>query len=225
MSTTFKTNPDLMLGSKIKTNKGDFSDEIDYNDHKINFVMRHATDKDVLDLGCVDHDPEAYNRRYWVHKGLVAKAKSVVGFDLSQEGVDYLNERGYDILHGDAQNFDLDRKFDIIVAGDLIEHLEDFAGFLESCKAHLRPGGSLLISTPNPWYWRFIVLAILHKEVRNNPEHTCWLCPRTLRQLVRRHGMDVADIEFGSRYARDRFMPLPRGVKHTSWHARVYVPA
>jgi 2-polyprenyl-3-methyl-5-hydroxy-6-metoxy-1,4-benzoquinol methylase len=223
MSVAFKTDPDLMLGSKIRTDRADFSDRIAYDDHKIKFVIKYARDRDVLNLGCVDHDPEAYKSRYWVHRALTEKAKSVVGFDLSREGVEYLNRHGYDIVHGDAQNFRLDRSFDVIVAGDLIEHLEDFAGFLESCKAHLRPNGSILISTPNPWYWRFILHAIHKKEVPNNPEHTCWVCPRTLRQLVRRHGMDVADIEFGSRYARDRYMPLPSGIKHTSWHARVIV--
>ena len=225
MSSAFKTNPDNILTAKIKADVADFGDKIAYGDHKIKFVMKHATGKDVLDMGCIGHDPEQYKSRYWVHKALREKAKSVMGFDLSGDGVKYLNERGYDIVQGDAQNFDIGRKFDIIVAGDLIEHLEDFAGFLESCKAHLNVGGSILISTPNPWYWKFIVQAILHKEVPNNPEHTCWVCPRTLRQLVGRHGLDIADIEFGSRYRSDVYMPLPRGIKHTSWHARVFVAA
>ena len=152
-----------------------------------------------------------------MHKALREKARSLTGMDLSEHGVNFLRQRGFDIVHGDAQNFDLGRTFDVIVAGDLMEHLEDFSGFLSSVKRHLRPGGSLLVSTPNPWYWKYSVLSILHKEVPNNPEHTCWLCPRTLRQLVQRHGMDVTDIRFGSTFARDRYMPLPRGIKHTSW--------
>lgn len=217
----YKTISAPISGTILKAIPSDFGDDIAWSDHKIAFVMKHAEGKDVLDLGCVDHDPQGYQSRFWVHKALKQKAKSLTGMDLSQAGADFLTGHGYRVIQGDAQNFDLNHEFDIIVAGDLIEHLEDFSGFLESCKAHLKPKGSILISSPNPWYWRFIVHAILKKEVPNNPEHTCWICPRTLRQLAGRHGMDVADIEFGSRYARDRLMPLPRGIKHGAWHARV----
>jgi 2-polyprenyl-3-methyl-5-hydroxy-6-metoxy-1,4-benzoquinol methylase len=221
----FKTDPTRLSGSKIATDSRDFGDKPAFNDHKISFATRLVEGKDVLDIGCVQHDPQAYRSQYWVHKALAARAKSLIGLDLSEDGVDFLREKGFNIITADAQNFDLGQTFDVIYAGDIIEHLEDFSGFLESCKRHLRPGGALLISTPNPWYWRYIVHAILKYEVPNNPEHTCWLDPRTLRQLVRRHDMDVVSIEFGSRYARDRFMPLPRGIKHTSWHAKVVVTA
>ena len=142
------------------------------------------------------------------------------------EAAAYLDDRrakGFNVIHGDACNFDLGRKFDVIIAGDLIEHLDNFSGFFESCKRHMHEQSRLLISTPNPWFWKNIVKACLYKEVPNNAEHTCWLCPRTLRQLVRRHRMDIGEIMFGSRYHSDRFMPLPRGIKHTSFHAEVYL--
>jgi 2-polyprenyl-3-methyl-5-hydroxy-6-metoxy-1,4-benzoquinol methylase len=219
----FVTNPDHIQGSRIPANPADFREGIAFDDHKIAYLMRYAEGRDVLDLGCVCHDPESYRNPYWVHKALAARAKSVTGMDLSREGITYLAGKGFNVVHGDAQNFDLGRTFDCIVAGDLIEHLEDFSGFLNSCKRHLRPGGTLLISTPNPWYWRNIVKSIASTEVPNNAEHTCWLCPRTLRQLVARHGMSVSDIAFGSRFRRDLLMPLPRGIKHTSWHACVTV--
>ena len=219
----FKTNPDAMVGAAYTTNVADFSSDIAWNDHKLRYVIEHAAGKDVLDVGCVDHDPAAYQSKYWVHKALKEKARSVLGMDLSVDGVTYLQDQGYNVVHGDAQSFELGRKFDVVVAGDLMEHLEDFASFLESCKRHLNPGGSIIVSTPNPWWWRYILKSILSVEVANHPEHPCWLCPRTLRQLVSRHGMEVRDIRFGSRYARDRFMPLPRGIKHPSWHARIVV--
>lgn len=209
------------MGARLRANTRDFSDTIAFGDHKIKFITKYCHQKDVLDLGCVEHDPQNYQSRYWSHKALKSVARSVLGMDIYKEGVDFLVAKGFNVVHGDAQNFYLGSKFDVIVAGDLIEHLENFDGFLECSREHMHRDSRLLISTPNPWYWRFIVKAVLLKEVPNNPEHTCWFCPRTLRQLVRRHDLDITEIVFGSRYLRDRLMPLPRGWKHTSFHAAI----
>jgi len=210
-----------LLGKNSVADKKDFSDEIAFDDHKIRFMVKYCHNKDVLDIGCVQHNPENYKSKYWLHKALLQVSAYLEGIDIYEEGVADLKERGFNIRVADAQCFDLKRTFDVIVAGDIIEHIENFDGFLESCKNHMG-GGKLLISTPNPWYWRNTIKAALKQEVANNPEHTCWLCPRTLRQLVNRHGLDINEIVFGSRYARDRFMPLPRGWKHTSFHARIF---
>lgn len=218
-----KAPPRILEGAHLPTNPRDFADDIAFGDHKIAFVVKYCKDRDVLDVGCVQHDPQSYRSRFWVHKAVAAVAKSVVGFDLHEEGVRTLQARGFHVVSGDAECFDLGRTFDVIVAGDIIEHLGDLNGFLKSCRRHLRPDGRLLVSTPNPWYWRNTFKAAMHTEVYNNPEHVCWICPRTLRQLVARHGMQVGEIRFGSRYLRDRLMPLPRGWKHTSYHAELFL--
>jgi 2-polyprenyl-3-methyl-5-hydroxy-6-metoxy-1,4-benzoquinol methylase len=111
----------------------------------------------------------------------------------------------------------LNERFDVIYCGDIIEHLEDFSGFLSSCKAHLSRDGIIIISTPNPWYWKNVVRAAVLGRVNPNPEHTCWFCPTTLAQLAARHDLEVTDLSFGSRYRRDLLIPLPRGVKHTTF--------
>ncbi len=215
--------PRILEGAHLRTDARYYGDDIPFGDHKIAFVAKYCRDKDVLDLGCVQHDPLSYQSRFWLHKAIAAVAKSVVGADLHEEGVQTLKAKGFHVVAADAQHFDLGRTFDVIVAGDIIEHLGDLNGFLESCKRHLRPDGRLLVSTPNPWYWRNTIKAALHTEVYNNPEHVCWICPRTLRQLVARHGMELGEIRFGSRYLRDRLMPLPRGWKHTSYHAELFL--
>lgn len=212
---------DWILGNRYKADERDFSESIAWDDHKIRFCVEYCRDKDVLDLGCVQHDPANYQSKYWLHKALRSVSRSIVGMDLYEDGVSYLSSLGYDVVAGNAEHFDLGRQFDVIVCGDLIEHLQNLHGLLESCKRHLRRDGYLLISTPNPWYWRNVAKAFLHGRVSNNPEHTMWLCPVTLSQLVSRHGMQVERVCFGSRYLRDRVIPLPKGIKHTSFHAAV----
>ena len=210
-----------LLGNKSVPNEENFSTDIAFRDQKICFAVEHCMDKDVLDLGCVQHNPENYKSKYWLHKALAQVSKSLEGLDLFEEGVDYLRRRGYQIRVGNAENFNLGKQYDVIVAGDIIEHLENLSGFLMSCRTHMRAHGKLLISTPNPWYWKNIVKAIIFGNVRNNPEHTLWICPITLGQLVARHNMHIEKYSFGSRHLRDRLLPLPKQIKHANFFAVV----
>lgn len=194
---------------------------IDFGDAKIAFVTARCRGKDVLDLGCVMHDPGQRLSRYWLHRAIREVARSLVGLDLHAAGVDELRGLGYDVVIGDAEAFTFDRRFDVVVAGDIIEHLGNVGGMLASARRVLAPGGRIIVQTPNPWYWRNVAKAVRFVEVPNNEEHTCWFDPRTLRQLADRFGLTLGATEFQSRYARDRFMPLPRGVKHTSWAAEL----
>ena len=194
---------------------------IAFDDPKIAYVVERCRGKSVLDLGCVMHDASLHVSRYWLHRAIREVAADLVGLDLSETGVAELRAQGYDVVTGDAEAFDFDRQFDVIVAGDIIEHLGNPGGLLESSLRALRPDGRIIVQTPNPWYWRNVVKAVLSEEVPNNPEHTCWFDPRTLRQLAARYGLTLAQVSFQSRYARDRLMPLPRGLKHTSWSAEL----
>ena len=194
---------------------------IDFDDPKTAYVTRRCEGKRVLDLGCVMHDPAEYASRYFLHRAITEVARETVGLDLHADGVAALNTLGFEVVVGDAERFVFDRQFDVIVAGDLIEHLGNVEGFLTSARAALAPGGMLIVQTPNPWYWRNVAKAALLPEVPNNPEHTCWFDPRTLRQLAARHGFGVGAVEFASRSLRDRIMPLPRGLRHTSWSAEL----
>lgn len=212
-----------LLGNRLEVMAKDFSDRIAFDDHKIKFMTKYCRGQHVLDIGCVMHNPENYKSRFWLHKALLKVTASLEGFDLYEDGIDYLKSHNFNVRVADAQAFSLGKTFDVITAGDVIEHLNNIEGFLRSCKKHMHENSRLLISTPNPWYWRNIVKAIIYGEVQNNPEHTCWLCPVTLRQLVNRFGLDVGEVVFGSRYVKDRLIPLPYGIKHTSFHAEVFL--
>jgi len=213
-----KSSSKWLLGAAGAINKRDFG-PIDWGDHKVAFAVRHCRGRRVLDVGCVEHNPENYKSRYWVHRALVEVAQELIGLDLYEEGIEYLADKGFKVVCGDAQNFSLQRQFDVVFAGDVIEHLDNPVQFLESVKRHLTREGILLISTPNPWYWRFVTKASMSANVGPNPEHTCWFCPKTLEQLCGRYGFALKELSYGSRYWRDRALPLPRGVKHTSFHA------
>jgi SAM-dependent methyltransferase len=61
---------------------------------------------------------------------------------------------GGEVRQGDLAVVADDELFDLVVAFEVIEHIEDDAGALAGWAAHLRPGGWLLLSTP-AWQKRF----------------------------------------------------------------------
>ncbi|MBP2316396.1 class I SAM-dependent methyltransferase [Azospirillum soli] len=197
------------------------SPDIAWSDHRIRFFTKLVTGKRVLDIGCVEHDREKFKSPYWVHRALTQAAKSVVGLDYDEAGVAFLRENGFNVLIGDACDFDLGETFDVIVAGDVIEHLDNTGGFLKSCRRHLSPGGMLLVTTPNPWYWRHIAKAVVRGRVQSNVEHVCWIDPVLLGQLAARHGFALREdeVEYGTREWFNRILPLPTMVKHSTYHA------
>jgi len=76
---------------------------------------------------------------------------------------------------------------DAVVSLQVIEHLWDQEGFLAECRRVLRPGGELLVSTPNR------ITFSPGRDTPLNPFHTRELSPRELADLVRDAGF--ADVE------------------------------
>jgi SAM-dependent methyltransferase len=114
-----------------------------------------------------------------------------VGIDIDKPGVQEMTGKGYNVLLQDALEMDLGKRFDTIVAGELIEHLSDPGRFLERCLPQLKPRGIVVLTTPNPFSAMYMLMYLKNFTRAFNPEHTLWLCPQTLRQLAERCGFQV----------------------------------
>ena len=154
-------------------------------------IIELCTGKDVLDCGCVGSgldDPGGMAST--THYHIAAAARRCVGIDIMKDEVEKRRAAGYDVRVANAETMDLGETFDVIVAGDLIEHLSNPGLFLERARLHLRRDGLLCIVTPNPWSMNAVAKAVLKIETRINPEHTCWFDPSTLKQLLQRYGFE-----------------------------------
>ena len=165
---------------------------------KVSFIQNLCRGKTVLDLGCIRHSAKfATTDPNWLHNKIREVAHCVIGIDYLQDEVKQLNGRGYDIRYGDVTKpLPLDEKFEVIVAGDLIEHLSNFDGFFENCMKLLKNDGILIISTPNPFYIDEFHYVSLKQIYLINPEHTCWIDPQALLQLSQRYHFTLSDIYF-----------------------------
>jgi len=63
-----------------------------------------------------------------------------------------LRTRGYDIVYGNVLEDRPPGKFDRVVLGDILEHVEDPATLLDYTADALTPDGLAIITTPNPFY-------------------------------------------------------------------------
>jgi len=166
-------------------------------DHRIELVLQEVTpDSTVLDIGCVHHAADRERDSRWLHKHLYGRCRHVIGMDILEEDCAVLRNMGYNILQGDAEVFNLGRKFDCIVAGELIEHLSNPGLFLDRCKSHLNENGKLILTTPNAWCISNIISIILRDYSPVHEQHTHWYDKITITQLLERHGYKVHNLNY-----------------------------
>ena len=160
-------------------------------------IRKYIKDKEVLDCGCVEHevyDDKPWWDYLWIHDKIVKEAKFCMGVDMEKEELKKLKEKGYNVRHADVETMELGRKFDVIVAGELIEHLGNPGSFLERSNAHLRKNGLIIITTPNVFSAGTVYRVLIGKTPEVNPQHVCYYDLKTLSILLERYGFEVQDV-------------------------------
>ena len=106
--------------------------------------------KTVLDIACGE-GYGSYLMKKW-------GAKTVQGVDIDQatidKATDMFREEGLQYLCHTAEELPFnDYSFDVIVSFETIEHLDSADKFLHEIKRVLKPGGIVLLSCPNDYYY------------------------------------------------------------------------
>ncbi|MGW5715171.1 methyltransferase domain-containing protein [Amycolatopsis sp. NPDC003865] len=111
----------------------------------------------ILDVGCGDGAATAL-------VAAVARGHHVIGADWSRRALSLARRHGFDVVGAgvDAPGLPFGpATMDVVVMSELIEHLVDTDFALDEVRRVLRPGGTLLLSTPNlaAWYNRALLAA------------------------------------------------------------------
>jgi len=149
-------------------------------------ILNICKNKNVLDLGCVAHSALREESDTWLHKRILKVAKSVVGVDYEKLEINKLNKKGYNIIYGDVERLNINKCFDVIIAGELIEHLMNPGLFLDSVKKHMHEKSIIIITTPNCFAIRRLIGSLFIRKLSENREHISYYSNVNLIQLLKR---------------------------------------
>lgn len=177
------------------------------------FLLEHVRAGDrVLDVGCGEG-------RFTAE--LARAGASVVGIDVAEEPLDRARELdpGLDLRLVDGEGpWELaDASFDVVWAGEVIEHVLDTAAWLSEVRRVLRSGGSLLLSTPAHGRVRLLGLALSRRAfaLHFDPlgDHLRFYSRETLTGLVGDFGFERLEVRSVGGFPWARRLALLRAIR------------
>ena len=162
------------------------------------FLVEMAKGKAVLNVGALG-DIDFYlptRKMLWLHAMLEDVSQDLVGLDINAEGIKTARENGYEVVEGDCQTITLDRKFDLIIMYEVIEHLDSPAVAVQNLCAQLNPGGKLVISTPNPNSLGRLLASVSNSDPEMFYDHVAEFSPESIQAMCDRHGLKLKAIRF-----------------------------
>lgn len=162
--------------------------------------------KRIIHLGACDHLPLIDNKirsGEWLHKRFM-EHNEVIGFDIAEKAVKHCNRLGYDnIYHLDmlkdasrVKELLGDKRWDYMVAGEIVEHLNDPVGFLRDLnRLYHESVERIIITVPNVFYYQFMLFAAKRME-HINTDHRFWFTPYTICKVAACAGMEPEEMLF-----------------------------
>ncbi len=152
-------------------------------------------DKDVLDLGCASGD---------LARALAERGCRVRGVEIDPAAAEEARPDLVQLVVGDLTEIDLEAEFgresvDVIVLGDVLEHLADPVDVVRRALPVLRPDGEVIISVPNVAHGS-LRLALLQGRWRYTPTglldstHLRFFTRESFQRLLSEVGLEAVEL-------------------------------
>jgi 2-polyprenyl-3-methyl-5-hydroxy-6-metoxy-1,4-benzoquinol methylase len=139
-----------------------------------------GTKKSVLDLGCRDGTLTAH----------YLKGNTVTGVDVDNNLLKIAAKKGIKTKHLDLyQDWNLKQKFDVVVAGEVLEHLYHPEEIIKKASQVLKPRGKFLVSVPNAYIISARSRFLVGQEIpaHFDPTHINLFSKSKLERLLSNH--------------------------------------
>jgi SAM-dependent methyltransferase len=159
------------------------------------FINNQIKDKSVMHIGCTggllgeENELEHinnYNKLEDTHYLFSKSAKEISGIDISKKKIDFLKSQDFENLYvADIcdPNFNLEKKYDIILFPNIIEHLSNVGLALQNIKKMMKEDSHLIITTNNA-FDILVVLKLLFNYESVHSEHTSYYSYSTMKRSL-----------------------------------------
>lgn len=165
---------------------------------RIRYLQDRCAGRRVLHLGATDSPvtKSAIENGRFLHTHLMETASEVVGMDLDAEMVKWLADQ-HAITNIRTGNIEKPAEypegpFDLVVAGEIFEHLNNPGAALTALRKVLTGKEELIISVPNAYSIKGVLRALRGHEWIH-PDHVLHHSASTLNTLLRRHDFEPVE--------------------------------
>lgn len=106
---------------------------------KAKLVLKLVEGKNILDVGC------ASGR---LSKSLIDRGYNVTAIDTDYKAVEISKKKGINSFVADISEWQTDQKFDCIILGDVLEHIQDDKEAIRKIYNMLNPNGCIVVNVP-----------------------------------------------------------------------------
>lgn len=174
---------------------------------RIDYILKSCEGKCVLHVGCSNspYTQTSLDDASLLHSQIDKVASKQYGIDIDQSGINIMKNAG--IMNVAVANVEdlvnnnpFDRiDFDVIIAGEIIEHLSNPGQFLDSIKPILtKPNSKLVITTVNAFYAMRFFVGMFSGNEGVHPDHVSYYSKSTLTKLLDMNGFEVEEFSYYS---------------------------
>jgi SAM-dependent methyltransferase len=135
---------------------------------------------------------------------ILAAMPHAVGVDLRHDKLAFMRRTNRLLVQGDGMRLPFgDARFDCVITSEVIEHIPHENGkHIDECTRVLKPGGVLVIGTPDYDRWEWVVLEWLYKKVKPDAygdEHVTFYTFDSLTAALRDRDFEVLEHDYVGR--------------------------
>lgn len=177
-----------------------------------NFILDNCRNKKVLHLGCTDGKAlkEKIDKNSLLHIKIKDVARDLWGIDIDGVGIKKMQDLGISrLILGNIEQIDKIRElegenFDVIIAGEIVEHLDNVGLFLEKIKKLFSKNTVMIVSIPNCYSLQHFLFVFFKKELVHD-EHNCSFSFVNLMNLFEKFSYTIKERYVSNRLSRVNF--------------------